>query len=270
VRRGRARVRARRGRARKSLRFKQYYFPDNAIVKLKYYDEMNFVLNASNGYTQTIGYRGNGPYDPDVTTGTGQRSAFGWNQWMGIYGKCYVYAAKITLVLQNNSKTEAAGENASVLRGYTHCARTYGADMTQKMIGQPDVRGYMIGSVGAGNAKATIKWFKRTQQMFSVPTNKEDWYCTNSTDNPTNQWYFIIRMETPDAGTAVTPDGACFGQIWIKYYCHFFDRKINLATTASTQEGTTIIPEQVHEDADNTFIEPIPDRDITGDGELLP
>lgn len=232
---------------------------------------MNFTLQTGNGFAQHIGYRANGPYDPDVTVGTGQRTAMGWNQWMALYTKCYVYACKITLVLQNVSPNSSGTTlNQSCIRGYVQPARVYGADLTHNMIGQPDVRGFLMGAPGAGNAKTTIKWFKRTKQMFNTMTSLEDYTCQTGTANPNIQWFWNICLESPDSGTSTTPNSACFGQIWIKYYCLMRERRIMIPGAA----GSFAVPEedltQIATPAQNTFVqESLPDRDVTGDGEII-
>lgn len=231
---------------------------------------MNFVLQSGNGFKQHIGYRGNNPYDPDIQLGTGQRSAMGWTQWTDIYTKCYVYACRITLVLNNISPARSGTVlNAPCARGYVQPARVYGTELMHDMVGQPDVRSFMLGDQNSPSGKTTIKWFKRTKDMFGTDTNLNDYTSQDASSIPNIQWFWNISLESPDSGVSTLPNVAVFGQIWIKYYCHFFDRRIQ----KPGQNPTAPLPaedlDQLAESTQNTWDPAPPDRDVTGDGEII-
>lgn len=210
---------------------------------------MNFVLTGGNDFHQWLSYRGNGPYDPDTTVlDSTQRSALGWTTWINLYNKCYVYASKITLVLQNVSAFPPDEIEQPIARGYVNPSVNHHSMAMKFMVGQPYVRSFLCGPNTAGNSKQTIKWMMKTSTIFKEKTNLDNWVIGASNNNPAKEWFWNIRVENQDSDITTRPETRVFGQIWIKYYCRFYNRKwtvspggaVSSFPTYDTTSGTTL------------------------------
>lgn len=209
-----------------ALSFRQPYFPDHAFVRLKWYDETTYHVDPASGTFPNNGLQGeiiraNSPRDPEWTTGSGQLSATGWDQWSEIYGKCYVYAAKMVVRITPMSAAPASyGGVMPICRGYLQATRGTQTIAVANAYGSNNTRFFTIGSAYSSPGK-TLKMFKKTKHMYDQLTNV-DAYCCIGNQDPVNQWFFQIVLQPMDSTwTNQQLAGSFAVQKYVTYYCHF-------------------------------------------------
>lgn len=195
--------------------------PDRARVKLKYQERIS--ITPSTLGTSLYEFRGNGPYDPNVTGVGGQPT--GWDEWTALYKRCLVRASKIRIEVMSVDGTDTDKENlefAIMPAG----GSSYLTSDTQE-IGVLPYGKFRLMYFGAdGNpTNNVITSYMSTAKIFgqsaaSISAEKD--YQSLVTTTPSLQWYWDVYYQPADEASSET----YLMYVTISYYCEFWERII--------------------------------------------
>lgn len=176
-------------------------FPNKMLVKQVWTYRDTFTTDGD-----TV-IRGNGPYDPQQATGTGQKQPVGWDAYEAIYGSYKCLGSKIQVIFQNNSsipvKVYLIGNTTT-----TGLESNAGNDL----VVQPCHRSAILSPDGAKQQRM-LSLFRKTSYFYS----KNDDGLTSSTSSiPSEQFFWhIVKQDGDDIDYYVK----------VTYYTMFYDRK---------------------------------------------
>lgn len=170
-------------------RLPKFYIPDRTIAKLSYIDTKTHTPTTTP--SQNV-YNGNFIYDPD-NTGTGHQP-FYFDQMTPLYEKFMVRGCKIQIQV-------TAATNAIPYFVQISATKDAGlvADVTTDME-RPNV----ITKISSGSAPNVRLSMYRSTKKIAGPHGIDDLTHGNDTTPPVFQWYYLIRTQAADLGTATT------------------------------------------------------------------
>jgi hypothetical protein len=181
-------------------------FPDREIVTLRYAQRNLLTCTAGAMATQT--FRGNSVFDPDFT-GTGAQPA-NFDDFALRYNRYRVVGSRISTVAINASGVSGV---IAVYPWNASAATTMDDTMSQPYVIVNQVSSNAALSV---NTISTSKILGRTQAQILG----SDSCAANVGANPTDVWFWSIRVEPMDVNTTSTYEVRTI----IDYQVHFFDR----------------------------------------------
>ncbi len=183
---------------------------DRQFVKLKYTSEDSF--SGAPGFS--LAYRGNGPFDPEVSVGGSQ--PVGYDEWSALYDRVRVRGCKIRAQIINTSATipvvaYVVPSRSSVAPTATLASQmVYSKQSFHNVTGGPLGRAlvhYMTTNKIAGDRKGIVGF--------------DDIFGSLVTSTPSTQWYWHL------VGSSVDSINNAVGCIYVTvtYYCEFYSRK---------------------------------------------
>lgn len=207
-----ARKRFGKGRGRKNKgtisRFGTYVTPDRVLVKMRYTETFDRVPG---GPADEYVFRGNGPFDPNVT-GVGAQPT-GYDQWSNLYLKYRVHGSKISVLFMNASSTN--NSYCSIIP----CLTNTGVSTIADAISTPYSRWGVLPII-TGFGKLRLHKYMSTSKMFGQVIRYEDNFESLTTTLPNNQWYWIINVSNLNVSNNVVYQMI----VTIEYFTEFFQR----------------------------------------------
>lgn len=131
-------------------------------------------------------FSGNGLFDPDITLlGT---QPVGFDQMENFYSRYRVISSKIVVRFINTA-------NGGTIVAVTPSDTSTGTTAANDAIANPYSRWNVIANANGMNEK-TIVNACRTDHIFGTVANSDDLFAASFSTNPTNQWYWIINMDS--------------------------------------------------------------------------
>lgn len=199
------------GKAYKVLPRYQNLMPNNFPTKLVFsYTEDNTIA----GGIDTYQFRGNSVYDPDYEAGGTQPA--GYDELSQIYTNYCVSSAIFQISVQSlDTVPTFVGVHAQ------YASATVPANI-EDFMQNPNSRYMWVAPQGSSGDRKTLKFFMSSKKILNCKDLMDERNFTSDVStNPTNQWYFLCRLQNTDAGNM-----ALFNVIKITYYVTFFDRSI--------------------------------------------
>jgi hypothetical protein len=141
-------------------------------------------------------FRGNGPYDPDVT-GTGSQPV-GFDQLGLFFTSYYVVGSRIKIVLINETVVPL---QLSVVPAVSSTAvTTFDNSLLLNGVRYITVDGITKG----GTSYKTLVSSQATLDIFG--TNFDTNYSSAFTTNPSTQWYWLINFQSSDQATTISAE----------------------------------------------------------------
>lgn len=193
---------------------------DRVFVKLRFWDSDQQSTGAGVYQTGTV-YSGNNPWDPDITIGTGQGSAQGYNFYAGQFYKMCCLGSAITVRVYNYAN---AINELAVLPNLVSAVPTFGP--TAQMGSFPYVKQTTLGLSTGGHDVVTIKNYISVAKMYGVnkkmvlqDDNFQNGTTLGTRTNPANQFFWIVGSQNYDNAQINL-------RIFVKmtYYCAFYGR----------------------------------------------
>lgn len=169
-------------------------FPLRLQNTLRYTDSVELTLNA-NGYGQYL-FSCNGLYDPDIT-GVGHQPLY-FDQLTALYNHYKV--VRSTMVVQPMVNSDAIGvttPSSYVLNLYTDDDTTLASGGDERW----DARGTVVTQLATQASKHRISW--KGDQVFGGNVIDNPDLQGNATNNPAEQTYYIINIESGVGGMAL-------------------------------------------------------------------
>jgi len=189
--------------------------PDEMRVCLPFTTNVSLVSTA--GVPGNYLFRGNGPFDPDLT-GSGAQPE-GYDQWSGLYSACRVLGSRITVIPQNLSASLSWEEFVvAPLTGTTAVNLTTGGG-----IDNIKSQKYAKDSVIQTNTFTKIISSCSTAQIYGKPESaiEDDTdFSFPITAVPVNQWIWQLSQVAVDRTNTETLTLI----VKIEYDCVFFSR----------------------------------------------
>lgn len=180
------------------------------FVKLKFSDIYTF---SNNGLAlESYQFRGNGPFDPQVTAGGGSCPYF--SNYAALYSNLVCYGSKIAATFTNSS---AQSVNALV---WAAPQATIFPTQIIDVIEQAGVKPKILANTGAGGSVKTISQYRKTSYVLGVPKAAIDIspdYQSTVSGTPNRQFYWNVCTQTVDESTNATVRV----RVDITYYCKF-------------------------------------------------
>lgn len=187
-------------------------FSDIIYSRLTYVDAVEVAPVTA--ITEPYQFRGNGLYDPDVTS-TGHQPMY-FDQYAAIYRKYRVLASKIHLEVLNQSS----------LSGMYFCVypSTDAATINTLTTVLEQPRAKVLRAIPVGTRVShNIRMYASTSKVIGIPKTglNDDVYASETTGNPANQWYWNMLVASSDLTSPATAQFL----IVITYYVQWFDRR---------------------------------------------
>lgn len=170
------------------------------------------IVYANNGTaTYSAIYRGNSIYDPNYSFGG--HEAYGRDQWSNFYQSYKVMGSsiKIKLYQQANAVCKAwvMPDSLTTVSNTEYPWET--PLVSYKTLDRKDST--------SGN-RYTLKNYMSTKRMFNVTSLLDDDFGSGISTNPSNEWYWYIRIQDVDLATNVQ----VYLDIRITYYVKLYNR----------------------------------------------
>jgi hypothetical protein len=188
---------------------KAYPLPDNFRTTLVYYDQIDYTAVVT---PQLYIFRGNGPFDPDQT-GTGSQPV-GWDNLTTFYSVAGPVASRIRIKAFNQT---TAALQIGVLAATTTTMVTSYEQM--RYVGATARFMDLDGTTRGGRSFGSMASTGVSTKVIGRPWNSA--FLTQVTTNPSQQWYWIIAIQTADQATAISMNL----QITVEYDIVFSDPK---------------------------------------------
>lgn len=182
----------------KSVKFR---YSDNGFTAFTDTDFGNQVIHV---------FRGNGPYDPDVS-GVGVQP-YGWDQYDALYGYYQCYGSRCTITCNPTT------QNFSALKVFVFPFYGTAPDFTDPsdMKMTPFCRTKVMNDEGTASKQRTVvtnymstaKFLKTSARDLGL---KSAWGST-----PNTQWYWIVAFDTSDSQEEVTVKYDVDITYWVK------------------------------------------------------
>lgn len=190
--------------------------PDRTLMKFRY----TTFLQLDGLPSQVYYFRGNSLFDPDFSGIGGQPT--GLDQWANFYNKYKVYASKIQVTFLAAATTAPSGNCMVSVTPTTNDSYIPDYSVIPTI---PYSRTRMLTPVSAGGNPVYIKNYIGTKKVTG-DNSLDDLYESDIGNNPSSEWYWMIRGDTVDQTTNVSIDI----QVTVTYYCELFDRVDLLAS----------------------------------------
>jgi len=198
------------GRARQ----RQLIVSDTQYVKLRWTKE--YLLNTGTS-AATPPIRGNSPWDPDSSVGTGQTGAVGFGQWRNFYKNFVVTASSIKAQFFNNPTGDSLATQLTVCPSTDVAVPPFAYDL-------PYAKSAFAGPKTSSKSVIYLKNYMTTQRIFGKKIMQEDSYAGQAGASPTDPiqtWYWHIIANDMLAGTNVN----VAVRLIVKYYVKFYNRR---------------------------------------------
>ncbi len=209
----------RRGRGMKMTRWslprRTQVIPDKVYVKLAYTTLLHRLpAAASDEYV----FRGNSGFDTDVTAGSNQQP-LGFDQYSAFFGEQRVYSSSIKLQVVNN--VSSSGMHMSIIP----TPQSGGSGSFITSVQQPYVK-FRFAGASQAQSKIHLKNYMTTAKLWGRPVKNEDDFASLVTQNPINEWFWVIETNSSDQAAALDYDML----VKVVYYIEFSKRKILAAS----------------------------------------
>lgn len=165
------------------------------IVKLQYADAYSLVTVPF----YAVALRGNGMYDPDITSAGLQPRGF--DQYMALYKNFRVIRSRVTAWLAAGTSTPAGGNIALNIRADAASGITVSDIVTS--IAQPN-SAWKCGGAAGGNP-VRISNSKSTKQVLGM-SYKDSELTGDASADPAVQWHWHLEAGTMDETTAINAE----------------------------------------------------------------
>lgn len=205
-------------------------FADSEVVNLVY--AQRFSLTSSALPAEYV-FRGNGPYDPDLT-GTGLQPSW-YDTWTSVYNRYRV--------IRSSCLVTAVGITSSTAPTVTlHANSSLVSSTFQDSVARPRSK-VAFASTSAGpplrmsSSYSTAQVLGLSDAQAQASSEVQSLY----NDVPTNQWYWVIEQNSMDGSTSVT----AYYEVKIIYTIQFFDRvDPRLDLTAALDRLTRVVADR--------------------------
>lgn len=189
-------------------------------------------------------YRGNGPFDPQYSTGGAQ--PLGWDRWAALYQTYCVLGCKIKIHVKN--LTNSVTPVLFYLRATTSATGNTFAATSEAIIPlNSNTRWCELQGPNTGRNTKVMKMYVTTNKMFSTPIDGHTY--TAATNNvPQDQWYWTFGMISNDATTLLAYEW----RVKLTYYT-IFKQRINTIQGQDLQDtGEDVAPALLPTESGNT------------------
>lgn len=185
--------------------------PDKTRVKLKY--QVPLSMASGGGVLAQHVFRGNGPFDPDLTGGGTQPLAY--DQWASFYDKQRTRGTKLSVQMSNTNTTTPC-----IVSLFPSTLAT-ALSTPQEIMSQPYCSTSLM-SISAGTSRShSLSRYMSTKKMFGLKSiDEEDNLASLIGTTPTDQWYWHIYIFSPSGSTSVT----AMGIVSMTFFVEFFNR----------------------------------------------
>lgn len=200
-------------------------FPDRIFTKLKYSEIFQVDVIPT---VLEIVFRGNGPYDPEVSFGG--HSPMYYNDYANLYRRYTCFGSKIQLDVLNKSSTSGA---AIILSPSTD---DFASGVFSTVLEQPRSKIMRIIPI-ASRVSHRMKMYASTLQQLGIPKSAMyDDLVTSPVNNvPTNQWFWnLLIQNSNDTGSL-----SLSIILQMTYYVCFFDRSEGIPSEFIGEDGPT-------------------------------
>lgn len=183
----------------------KWVMPYKFRTTLTYYQQTDYSSNTTPQFYQ---FRGNGPYDPDVT-GTGSQPV-GFDQMTTFYGRYYVIGSRINIRLVNEG---TASLQICLVPSPNSTSYSYDQSIIQP---------YSKRSQADGTTKGGRSYTNLVNTMATLLVRQTPWdsdLSSTPTANPGLQWYWSITLQSADQASAIS----CSMQVSIYYDVIFYN-----------------------------------------------
>lgn len=180
--------------------------PDQALIKFKYFNKAAVSATAT---SFLLAWRGNAPYDPEVSWGGGGCS--GWNEWQTFYKNYICYGSKITLIAYNLSGTVSLDVYLVPSLNTTLVTNESVPEVPYSRWGQLSL------NVGQGAFKKFKNYMSTKKMFYGKPIDSDVDFQAAMTGNPVNQWYWLFSGNI-NTGTAYNVQVSVKIEYYVKLY----------------------------------------------------
>lgn len=208
-----ARRYSRRPRRRTTIRKRWINTTATMAYRKLYYRDTGFDMTIPAIYDSVYhAFRGNSGYDPDAT-GAGVQP-YGWDEHAALYNEYRIVASKITI----NIDTTSTDRNLVLVVLPWGASTGIGGATLDKVMQQRYTKAHVIDITREGSKKIThyFSTSKAASYLYNSKSYDRDWAAA-MTDNPANQWYWIVYLFTAD-GNTVSSNLISYMNVKIKYY----------------------------------------------------
>lgn len=187
-------------------------FNDRMRVRLRYNAPQINASVTTTPSTQVI--RGNGPFDPDVTSTGGQPN--GYDTYALIYNQYRVYSATVRAWVSVQSTTL----NTTASLSARHSSTAIGVGAMDDFMSNPYCVRTQIGNAASrGQREPHLQLTVKTSKFLALPIVSDN-LASVYTTTPAKQWFFHINVINADETTSTS-----FTVSWeVTYDVEWFDR----------------------------------------------
>jgi len=167
------------------------------LVKFKYADDGFDGSVAAAPWYSLHTFRGNGPFDPDVT-GVGVQP-YTWDQYTGLYDRCKAFGSKITVTWY--AQPEAFTNFKIYLIPSREQTLSY-VDPSDLMV-TPYAKWRSVTWLGTAR-NSTLKHYSSVKRMYPSMTPKDDDFESTMVAVPEKQWYWNVFISTDSTDEVIT------------------------------------------------------------------